>query len=60
MNKLLTAKEVAERYGVAIATLRNWHKQGVGPKRTTVGKNRVRYRLEDIEAYENQTTEKSK
>lgn len=55
---LLTAKEAAAYLRVTVRTLRNWHNEGIGPKRTPVGKNGVRYRRTDLEAYA--TTEKQK
>lgn len=50
--ELLTAKQVAERLQLSIWTLRNWRRDRKGPKYLRLGRA-VRYRLEDIIAWEN-------
>lgn len=50
--ELLTAKQVAERLQLSIWTLRNWRRDRKGPKYLRLGRS-VRYRLEDIIAWEN-------
>ena len=45
--------EVAERLGVAPATLAGWAVQGIGPKHVVIGKF-ARYHIDDLEQWENQ------
>lgn len=47
----LTASEVAERWGVAKQNLAMMRYRGTGPVFTKIG-GRIRYELQDIEAYE--------
>ncbi len=49
----LKPQELAERFGVPVATVYSWRVKGVGPRGFRVGKF-VRYRLEDVEAWENE------
>ncbi len=52
---MLTTKELAERWSMAIGTCENWRQQGKGPRWVKMGKTAnsdVRYRLRDVEAYE--------
>lgn len=51
VKTFLTAAEVAERWGVARQNLATMRYQGTGPIFTKIG-GRVRYALEDVEAYE--------
>ena len=52
MGKLfLTAKELATRWNVTTATLRQWRWHNKGPKYFKMS-GRAAYRLEDIEAFE--------
>ena len=51
MDKPLTIKELAERYGVPVSTVYLWNREGTGPKRMAIGK-RVFYRLPDVLAWE--------
>ncbi len=43
--------EVADRLGVAVATLAGWAVQGIGPKHVVIGKF-ARYHIEDLEQWE--------
>ena len=43
--------QLSKRLGIAVRTLERWRWQGVGPKFIKIG-GRVRYRIEDVEAYE--------
>lgn len=55
MSQLLTPKELAQRWQVANNTLRKWRVAGTGPHYIKLGDSRnseVRYRLEDVEAFE--------
>ena len=52
---LLTPKDLAKRWSIAVNTLAHWRMLGQGPKFTKMGdgiRARVRYRLLDIEEYE--------
>jgi len=48
----LTTKDLIIRWNVAYNTLYKWRLKGFGPKFHKMG-TRVNYRLEDIEAFEN-------
>ncbi len=50
--KHLNQVELARRLGVSHRTLERWRWQGVGPVFLKIG-GRVKYRLEDVEAFEN-------
>lgn len=50
MSKLLSEREVEERYGMKIRTLRKWRWSGEGPPYAKLGRS-VRYRPEDIEDF---------
>lgn len=57
-EKLLTAKEVAERLGITEATLRNWRctaRYGLPFVRLGGGKA-IRYRAEDVERFISEST----
>jgi predicted site-specific integrase-resolvase len=49
--KLISANELASRWGLAPRTLESWRSQGRGPAYLKIG-GRVQYRQDDIEAYE--------
>lgn len=51
-QELLSEKELADRYGLHVRTLNNWRAAGIGPKWIVIGKNTIRYRMEDVIAYE--------
>lgn len=46
-------QDLAERWGIPVRTLAAWRYQGKGPAYLKIG-GAVRYRLEDVEAYENE------
>ncbi len=50
-DKMITQKELAERWSLAEATLERWRSIGVGPRHVKL-MSRVRYWLSDIEAFE--------
>jgi len=56
MDKIsLTPSQLAERLQIAEQTLRKWRLSGAGPAYVKLGDTRnakVRYRLEDVEAWE--------
>lgn len=47
----LSNEQLAERYGVPLATVRKWRHERTGPPAVKVGRH-VRYRLADVEAWE--------
>lgn len=49
-DRLLTQKELAERWNITPRTLQLWHSAGKGPKRVNIG--RGGYRLSDVLKYE--------
>ena len=48
--QLIAEKELAERLGISVRTLRQWRYWGRGPRFIKLGKA-VRYSVADIEAY---------
>lgn len=52
----LTEKELAARYGVHVRTIQNWRAANIGPAWIVIGKNTIRYRMEDVLAYEAEQT----
>ena len=52
-NARLTPEALAERWEIETDTLTQWRWNGRGPKFLKIG-GRVRYRLEDIEVFEEQ------
>jgi excisionase family DNA binding protein len=50
-DKWLSRQELADRYGVPVATLAQWASQGKGPRYAKFGKH-VRYPLSDVIAWE--------
>jgi len=54
ITQLIDQQAVADMFGVTVTCLRNWRRQGVGPKFIKLGASScapVRYRLEDVEAW---------
>jgi hypothetical protein len=55
MSTWLTTEELSKRWKIAENTLRKWRVANTGPSYMKIGDGRnatVRYRLEDIEAFE--------
>jgi predicted DNA-binding transcriptional regulator AlpA len=52
-DRRITLKELADRWSIKPATLYQWRWEGKGPPCIKVGRS-VRYRLSDIEKYEEQ------
>lgn len=52
-KRTLTDVEVAARLGVSRFTVRSWRLKGLGPRFLKMGRA-VRYRPEDVDAYEQQ------
>ena len=50
--KFLTTEELAARWGVTVATLRNWRTKKKGPAFVKLGGKLVRYTLTAVEAWE--------
>jgi len=55
---MLTESELADRFGVEPGTLRNWRSSGKGPSFLKM-EGTVRYRLDDVEAYERESLKPS-
>lgn len=51
-SRPLTETELAKRWDITTRTLQGWRAKGIGPRFTVLGKNTIRYRLEDVLAYE--------
>ena len=54
--EMLSEKDLAARWGVTQKTLQVWRTEGDGPKFITLGKNTIRYRMDDVLAYEAERT----
>jgi excisionase family DNA binding protein len=50
MEKLLSPTELADYFGIPIATIYQWRHRGVGPRGMRVGKH-LRYRRSDVEQW---------
>ena len=50
MDNLMTAPDLAEKFGVSEAALAQWRYRGTGPKFLKLGR-RVMYRAVDVEAW---------
>ncbi|QDY70114.1 helix-turn-helix transcriptional regulator [Qingshengfaniella alkalisoli] len=50
-GQLLTVGALSKRWGVAMSTIYYWIQEGRGPSYMKIG-NAIRYRIEDVEAYE--------
>lgn len=51
MDRLLTARDVAEWLATSPATLCRWRQAGKGPRWVALGDSSPRYRREDVEAW---------
>lgn len=47
----LSPEQLAARWDIKVETLQRWRCEGVGPRFLKI-ERRIRYRLEDVEAYE--------
>lgn len=56
-NFVFTPETLAAYFGVPLRTVYSWRSKGAGPRGFRVGKF-VRYRLEDVEAWEQEQIEK--
>jgi hypothetical protein len=54
-NTHFNQRQLADRWSVSERTLERWRWHGCGPRYVKIG-NRVLYRIEDIEDYENANT----
>lgn len=59
LTKHLTIQDLSERLGVKVQTIRHWRMRGEGPRSFSPGGRLVRYRLEDVEAWEREQLEAS-
>jgi len=50
-DRWLTNEDLADRYGAALNTVRDWRKKGTGPHGTRI-RGRVLYRESDCEQWE--------
>ncbi len=50
-ERLWTPEELAQRYGVALGTLKNWRSLGIGPRAIKVGRN-ARYPQSEVALWE--------
>ncbi len=50
-DRMLTEKEVAERWGITQRTLFNWRKKGNGPRSMDIG-GRPKYMLSEVVRFE--------
>jgi excisionase family DNA binding protein len=51
-HRHLTPVDLAEREDVSLDTVYRWNRVGTGPRYMRIGRH-VRYRLDDVEAWEN-------
>lgn len=58
LDRLLSAKEVAECLGVPLATIYTWRHRNQGPPGLRVGRH-LRYRRRDLEVWIDQQLEKT-
>lgn len=58
LSVVLTMQEVSEHLRIPINTLRDWRKDGKGPRSFKLG-GHVRYRAEDVQDWMNQMLEAS-
>lgn len=52
MDIRLTETELSERWKKSVRTIQSWRRTGLGPQFLDLGSNTIRYRLEDVLAYE--------
>lgn len=53
-SALLTEEDLAAHFKVGKRTVQKWREMKTGPDHIVIGKHTVRYRMEDIRAYEQQ------
>jgi predicted DNA-binding transcriptional regulator AlpA len=58
--KLLTEEEVAERLSVAPHTMKRLRLSGAGPPHIPIGRKIIRYRVQDVEAWQASKTKGGK
>lgn len=52
----LSTRELSRRWKISANTLRNWRFKGIGPRYFKPGSGAVRYRIEDVYAWERSHT----
>lgn len=57
--EFLNAKQLADRYGVHQATIHRWSKRKTFPRPIRLGENCTRWRLADLEGWEEKQREAS-
>ncbi len=50
-SEYLSEKQVSQRTGFALQTLRNWRFQGIGPRYAKVNGRAIRYKWADVVDY---------
>jgi predicted DNA-binding transcriptional regulator AlpA len=48
----LTPEDLAEKWGLTLDTLYRWRRRGAGPPHLKINSRVIRYRLEDVLAWE--------
>ena len=51
-REMMTTTDLANRWKMSGYTLRKWRMRDIGPAYIKVGKGLIRYRVEDVESYE--------
>lgn len=57
MTKLYTEQDVAARFQLSVSTIQKWRVAGGGPAHIIIGTATVRYREQDLVAYEDRCAE---
>lgn len=60
LTDVLTLKQLAERWGMKPGTLKNWRREGKGPRAVRLGdgpRARTVFKVSDVLAYEEQQKE---
>jgi hypothetical protein len=50
-KRMLTAREVAERYSIDVGTLANWRSQKRGPRYYVVGRKKILYLISETDSF---------
>lgn len=54
LTKTMSQQELADHWGMPVRTLAAWRYQGRGPAYLKLNGGTIRYRVEDVEAYESE------
>lgn len=52
MKTMLTPEDLAERWSMAVGTLENWRRQGIGPNYVKLSGKKIIYRIKAVEDFE--------